>query len=272
VVWGSQIVGENISIAGQNAVAYANGVSYWMGRDKFYKYDGRSQSLRCDLLRYVFDDLNPLQHAQVVAGTNEGFHEVWWFYCSAGSNQNNRYVVYNYMEDIWYHGTLGRTAWLDSGLRDYPMAATYSNNLVNHEIGVDDNETATPTPIQAYVVSSEFDLDDGHNFMFVWRVLPDISFANSTAASPTATMYLLPLKNSGSGYSVSPGVNDNHSVANTSYSNVTRVATIPVEQYTGQVFTRARGRQMAMKVESSGLGVAWPLGAPRIDMRPDGRR
>lgn len=272
IVWSAQIVGENISIVGQNSVAYANGVSYWMGKEKFYKYDGRTQALRCDLRRYIFDDINELQYAQIVAGTNEGFHEIWWFYCSKGSTQNDRYVVYNYMEDIWYYGTLGRTAWLDSGLRSYPLAATYNNLLVDHEFGLDNNEGTTSLPITAYITSSEFDLDDGHNFMFVWRVLPDITFQNSTAVAPTATVYLLPLKNSGSGYSVNTPTNDNHSVANQSFSNVTRTAVLPVEKFTGQIFTRVRGRQMAMKVESTGLGVTWQLGSMRLDTRPDGRR
>jgi len=271
-VWGGQLVGENISIAGQNAVAYANGVSYWMGKDKFYKYDGRVQTLRCDLRRYIFEDFNQAQYPQVVAGTNEGFNEIWWFYCSAESSDIDKYVIYNYAEDVWYYGELARTAWLDSGLRDYPLAATYENNLVNHEQGVDDNTTATTVPITAYITSSEFDLEDGHNFMFVWRVLPDMTFSGSTAESPSATMYLLPLKNSGSGYSVNKATNANHSVADQSSATVTRIATIPVEEFTGQVFTRVRGRQLSIKIESTGLGVNWQLGAPRLDMRPDGRR
>jgi hypothetical protein len=272
IVWSAQIVGENISIVGQNAVAYANGVSYWMGKDKFYKYDGRTQALRCDLRRYIFDDLNTAQYEQVCAGTNEGFNEIWWFYCSANSVLVDKYVVYNYMEDVWYYGTMARTAWLDSGLRNYPIAATYSYNIVTHEDGTDDNEGSNTLPITAYVTSAEFDLDDGHNFMFVWRVLPDITFQNSTATAPTATVYLLPLKNSGSGYNVNPATNANHSVANQSFSNVTRTAVLPVEQFTGQIFTRVRGRQMAVKVESTDIGVTWQLGSMRLDMRPDGRR
>jgi hypothetical protein len=272
IVWSAQIVGENISVAGQNAVAYANGVSYWMGKDKFYKYDGRTQPLRCDLRRYIFDDINTAQYEQVAAGTNEGFHEIWWFYCSANSNVVDKYVIYNYLEDVWYYGNMSRTAWLDSGIRDYPLAATYSNNLVNHEQGVDNGEGAALVPITAYITSAEFDLEDGHNFMFIWRVLPDITFQNSIAPAPTATIYLLPLKNSGSGYSVNPAVNANHSVANQSFSSVTRTAVLPVERFTGQIFTRVRGRQMAMKVESTGLGVTWQLGSMRLDMRPDGKR
>jgi hypothetical protein len=256
VVWSAQLVGENISIAGQNAVAYANGAAYWMGKDKFYKYDGRVQPLRCDLRKFIFEDLNSQQYDQVVAGTNEAYHEVWWFYCSQDVTQNDRYVVYNYMEDVWYYGTMSRTAWLDSGLRNNPLAATYSSNLVNHESGVDDNETGTTLPIHAYIASAEFDLDDGHQFAFVWRILPDIRFDGSTAAAPSATMTLLPLANSGSGY------NNPASVGGSNSRVISRSAVLPIEAYTGQIFTRVRGRQMAMKVESTGEGVTWQLGAP----------
>ena len=152
------------------------------------------------LRKFVFGDFNTQQYDQVTAGTNEAFNEVWWFYCSASSDQNNRYVGYNYLEDVWYYGNLGRTAWLDSGLRDYPLAATYSNNLVNHEQGVDDGQTDVPIPIAAYVTSAEFDIEDGHQFSFISRVLPDIRFDGSTATTPSATLTLLPLTNSGSGY------------------------------------------------------------------------
>jgi len=266
VVWSAQLVGENTSIASQNAVGYANGVAYWMGKDKFYKYDGRVQPLRCDLRKFVFGDFNTQQYDQVTAGTNEAFNEVWWFYCSANSDQNNRYVVYNYLEDVWYYGNLGRTAWLDSGLRDYPLAATYSNNLVNHEQGVDDGQTDVPIPIAAYVTSAEFDIEDGHQFSFISRVLPDIRFDGSTATTPSATLTLLPLTNSGSGY-------DNPlSTGGNSGGTITRSAVLPVEQYTGQIDTRIRGRQMSIKLGSTGAGVTWQLGALRIDMRPDGRR
>ena len=265
-VWSAQIVGENISIASQNAVAYANGVAYWMGRDKFYKYDGRAQPLRCDLRKFIFNDFNPQQYEQVVAGTNESYHEIWWFYCSSDVEAVDRYVVYNYMEDVWYYGTMARTAWLDSGLRDYPLAATYTSNLVNHELGVDDIEGDTIQPIEAYITSAEFDLDDGHKFAFVHRVIPDITFDGSTATSPAVTMTLLPLKGSGSGYNLptSEGGSNN--------ATITRTATVPVEQFTDQVFIRVRGRQMAVKIESGAEGVTWQLGSPRIDMRPDGRR
>ena len=265
-VWRTELLGSNISIVGPNAAATASGIVYWMGIDKFYKYDGRVQTLRCDLRQYIFSDINQSQWQQVFSGTNEGFNEVWWFYCSEGSTVVDKYVVYNYAEDIWYYGTMGRTAWLDSGLRDYPLAATYSNNLVNHEQGNDDNETGTPVAIEASISSSEFDIDDGHNFGFVWRVIPDLTFRNSTGSeTPQCTMTLIPLVNSGSGYK------NPRSTAGTSSASIQRIATAPVEEFTGQVYIRVRGRQMIFKVESNRLGTAWQLGAPRIDLRPDGR-
>ena len=266
VVWGAQLVGENISIASQNAVAYANGVAFWMGIDKFYMYDGRTQPLPCNLRKFIFNDFNTAQYRQVFAGTVESYHEVWWFYCSAESDTADRYVVYNYLDNIWYYGTMDRTAWLDSGLRDYPLAATYSNNLVNQEEGVDDNELGASTPIHAYASTAEFDLDDGHQFNFIWRVLPDITFDGSTTESPSAVMTLLPMQNSGSGY------NSPASVGGSNDGTITRSAVLPIEKFTEQLNTRVRGRQMTMKIESTEAGVTWQLGSPRLDMRPDGRR
>ena len=267
LVWGSQILADGTSIAGPNAAAVVGGALYWMGYDKFYKYDGRIQTLRCDLKQHVFGDINQLQYEQVFAGTNEGFNEVWWFYCSAGSDTIDKYVIYNYLEDIWYYGNMARTAWLDSGLWYYPVAATYSNNLVTHENGVDDNVTGDPQPIEAYITSSEFDIGDGHNFGFVWRLLPDMTFRGSTVdSSPQATMYLYPLQNSGSGY------NNPTSVAGSDNGTITRTAIVPVEEFTGQVNIRVRGRQMAFKVGSNKLGTTWQLGSPRIDIRQDGRK
>ena len=232
-----------------------------MGVDKFYAYDGRVQTLNCDLRRYVFSDFNQAQAQQVFAGTNEGFNEVWWFYPAANSTTIGKYVVYNYVEKIWYYGTLGRTAWLDSGLRDYPMGATYNQNLVNHEQGLDDNETGTTTAINAYISSSEFDIGDGHNFGFVWRILPDLTFENSTANTPTVNMTLYGLYNSGSG-----------SVDNAGQPVVRGSTYVITEEFTGQIYTRVRGRQMIFKIDSNTLGTTWQLGAPRIDIRPDGRR
>ena len=264
-VWAPQLLGDNISIVGPNATVIASGIVYWMGVDKFYAYDGRVQTLNCDLRRYVFQDFNQDQAAQVCCGTNEGFNEVWWFYPSAGSNTNDKYVVYNYVEKVWYYGTMARTAWLDSGLRAYPMAATYVNNIVYHEDGLDDNMTATTAAIDAYISSSEFDIGDGHNFGFVWRVLPDLTFENSvnspSGALPATTMTLYGLANSGSGVTSTAG----QPVAKSSSYVIT-------EEFTGMIFTRMRGRQMIFKIESNQIGTAWQLGAPRIDIRPDGRR
>lgn len=265
-VWGSTLLGDNLSIESQNAAVIASGVTYWMGVDKFYKYDGRVQTLRCDLRQYIFSDINISQADQIFAGTNEGFNEVWWFYCSANSTVVDKYAIYNYAEDIWYYGTLGRTAWLDSGLRDYPLAATYSNNLVNHEQGLNNNETSTTTAINAYIQSSEFDIDDGHNFGFIWRIVPDLTFRGSASASPTVTMTLYPLKGSGSGY------NDPTSVGGSDNATVVRTSTVPIEQFTDIIYVRVRGRQMSFKIESNQIDTTWQLGAPRIDIRPDGRR
>ena len=259
-IWTAQLLGDNISIVGQNAKAVASGRVYWMGVDKFYVYDGRVQTLRCDLRRHVFSNINIAQNQQVFAGTNEGFNEVWWFYCSANSTVVDSYVVYNYLEDVWYYGSLGRTAWIDSGLRDYPQAATYSYNLVSHELGVDDGTTGTLEPIVAYIESAEFDIEDGQNFGFVWRMLPDVTFQGSTAASPQLTMTLYGMNGSGSGFN------------QTASKGVTRTSTAVIEQFTNIIYTRIRGRQMIMKAQSDGLGVTWQLGAPRIDVNIDGQR
>jgi hypothetical protein len=259
-VWGSQLLGDNISIVGPNATAVASGVVYWMGVDKFYTYNGRVQTLRCDMRRYIFSDINVSQLDQIFAGTNEGFNEVWWFYCSANSTVIDKYVVYNYAEDIWYYGTMGRTAWLDSGLRNYPEAATYEYNIVDHEYGVDDNSTGTATAIEAYIESAEFDIEDGQNFGFVWRMVPDLTFQGSTVANPQVTMTLYGMNGSGSGFNTEAA------------KAVARTSTVTIEQFTNIIYTRIRGRQMIMRVGSDGLGTTWQLGAPRIDVKQDGQR
>ena len=269
-VWTSQILGDNISIVGPNAAAIASGVTYWMGVDKFYMYNGRVQTLNCDLRRHVFQDFNIQQPQQVYAGTNEGFNEVWWFYCSRNSDTIDRYVIYNYLENIWYYGNMARTAWLDSGLLPFPIAATYNSKIVQHEDGVDDVESGTPVAIAANISSSEFDIGDGHNFGYVWRVLPDLTFSGSTTPgsvggiaypTPAVTMTLFPMQNSGSG------------VGNPAAKGIVKGSNYVItEEFTGQVYTRARGRQMIFKIASTNLGTTWQLGAPRIDIRPDGRR
>jgi hypothetical protein len=269
-VWASQLLGDNISIMSPNSAVIASGIVYWMGVDKFYSYDGRVQTLNSDLRRYVFGDLNQAQSLQVFSGTNEGFNEVWWFYCSASSTAIDKYVIYNYVEKIWYYGTMSRTAWLDSGLQSYPIAANYfpntlTGNLINHETGLNDNTTGTAVAIDAYISSSEFDIGDGHNFGFVWRVLPDLTFENAentpAGALPVVTMTLYGLANSGSG------------VTSTASQPVAKSSTYVItEQFTGMIFTRMRGRQMIFKISSNQVNTTWQLGAPRIDIRPDGRR
>ena len=266
VVWGAQLVGDNLSIASRNAAIYVNGVSYWMGVGGFYKYDGRVQTLRCDLKKYIFNDLNTAQYAQVFVGSNESFGEIWWFYCSKDSTTVDKYVIYNYDQDIWYFGTLARTAWVDSGVRDFPIASTYTNNLVNHEEGLDDNEGSSVVAINSFISSAQFDLEDGHQFVFVHKMLPDMSFDGSTSDSPSVEMSLLPLQSSGSGF------NNPLSEGGVNAAAVARTASVPVEVFTDQINVRVRGRQMAIKVQSTATGVAWQFGSPRIDMRPDGRR
>jgi hypothetical protein len=269
-VWAPQLLGDNISIMSPNAAVIASGVVYWMGVDKFYQYDGRVNTLNCDLRRFVFGDLNQEQALQVFSGTNEGFNEVWWFYCSANSTAIDKYVIYNYIEKIWYYGTMNRTAWLDSGLQPYPIAANYfsatsTGNLINHETGLNDDTTGTPVAIDAYISSSEFDIGDGHNFGFVWRVLPDLTFENAEStpagALPAVSMTLQGLANSGSG------------VTSTASQPVAKSSTYVItEQFTGQIYTRMRGRQLIFKISSNQINTCWQLGAPRIDIRPDGRR
>jgi len=269
IVWGATLLGDNVSCVSPNGVSLASGVTYWMGVDKFYKYDGTVQTLNCDLRRYVFSDINLGQPYQIFSSTNEAFNEVWWFYCSANSTQIDKYVVYNYLENIWYYGTMARTAWIDSGARKLPMAATYSQNLVYHEEGVNDNETAVTKAINAYISSAEWDPDDGHNFSFIYRILPDLTFRgsdSSTNPQPVATLTITPLKNSGSGYTTP------QSVGGSSTADVTRIVSAPIEEFTGQVFVRVRGRQFVFRIESNQIGTTWQAGAMRADIRPDGRR
>lgn len=265
-VWRSQLLADNLSIINDRAVITAAGATYWMANEKFYFYDGRVNALDCDLRQHVFGDFNFNQPNQVFAATNQQFNEVWWFYCSANSTVVDSYVVYNYMEKIWYYGTMERTAWVDSSIvTNVPIAATYANNLVYHETGVDDATTPTPVPIEAYITSAEFDIDDGDRYGFVWRVLPDLTFRGSTVTNPVADLTLLPLQNSGSGY------NSPLSNGGTNTSSIVRSATVPVEQFTQQVNIRVRGRQMSIKLSSNTLGVQWQFGACRLDIRADGR-
>jgi len=263
-VWKSQLLGDTISILGPNAMALASGVVYWMGNGKFYSYSGSVNTLVCDLKEFIFNNINESQNYQVTCGTNEGFNEVWWFYCSATASYPDTYVIYNYVDKVWYYGYLGRTAWIDSGLRQYPIGATLVNNLVNHEQGLDDATLTTVVPIDSYIETSQFDIDDGDRFSFIWQMLPDVKFYGSTATSPLVTMSLAGLQNSGSGYNTTTGGNASN--------DVTRYTTYPIETFTGTVPVRVRGRQIVFKIEGNQLGLQWQLGTPRINLRPDGRR
>lgn len=267
-VWGFQVLMDNISVMSPNSMITVNNITYWMGKDRFYMYSGRVEVLPCALRQYIFADINQNQAYQVFAGANEAFNEVWWFYVdnSSGGTTVNKYVIYNYLDKVWYYGTMNRSAWIQSGTQPYPIAADYNNRLVYHEIGTDDNATTTSQPIDAYVQSSDFDIGDGHNFGFVWRILPDINFNGSNVNNPSVTMTVRPRVNSGTAY----GIADNPTVA--SAQNYTTLPQYTIQEFTGQVYTRLRGRQMAFRIESTGLGVSWQLGSPRIDIRPDGRR
>jgi hypothetical protein len=266
-IWGFQLLQDNITIISPNATITINNVTYWMGADKFFSYTGRVETLPCSLWQFIFDDINKDQAFQIFAGSNESYNEVWWFYCSQNSNIVDSYIIYNYLERTWAYGTMDRTAWLDSGLRQFPMAADNINKrILYHEANVDDVSGLTPVPIEAYIQSSDFDIGDGHNFGFVWRILPDLTFNGSNVNQPYVTMTVRPRRNSGAPYGTadSPAVN--------STQNYTSRGTYDVQEFDGQVYTRLRARQMSFRIESTTLGVAWQLGTPRIDIRPDGRR
>ena len=259
-VFGLQEYADNISIASPRSVATAANIVYWMGQDKFYAYTGRVETLPCTLRNHVFMNINFSQSNQIVCGTNEQWNEVWWFYPTADSSYNNAYVVYNYLDKVWYYGTIERTAWLDSPLRHFPQAAnttfgTTTGELYNHEDGID----ADGSIMSAYIQSNDFDIEDGEHFMLTRRMIPDIDFSGSTASSPEVTLEIKSRNFPGNAF-------------NTNTDDTARVIQTSVDAYTGQVFLRVRARQMALKVISNTLGTQWQLGSPRLDARPDGMR
>ena len=265
-VWGFQVLAGNLSIISPNATATVNNVTYWMGVDKFYVYSGRVETLYCSLREYIFNDINLSQSFQFFANTNEGFNEIWWFYCSAGSTTVDRYVIYNHLEKIWYYGDLARTAWLDSPLRSSPMATGYNGQLIYHESGVDDGTTNPPTAITSFCQSADFNIGDGNNYAFGYRIVPDITFNGSTVNNPSVTLTLRPRQNPGSNY----GSSATPTVASTQNYQSTR--SYEVQQFTEIVYVRFRGRQIAFKISSNTLGTQWQLGVPLLDIKPDGRR
>jgi hypothetical protein len=259
-VFALQEIGDNISFIGPRAATVVNNMTFWMGKDKFYVYTGRVETLPCTLRNHVFNNINYNQADQIICGTNEGWNEVWWMYPTANSNVNNAYIIYNHLERIWYYGTIERTAWLDSPLRDTPQAilADTTNELsylYNHESGTNDDAL----PMTAYIQSSDFDLMEGDQFVLTRRMIPDVNFDGSTATNPEANFIIRPRNFPGSSF---------YSNA----SNTQRVIQTTVNQFTDQVFIRARARQLAFKIESTGLDTQWQLGSPRLDLRPDGKR
>lgn len=278
-VFRASLIMANLSLMGPNAFAVVNNTAFWMGADKFYKYDGKVDTLTCSIQQYIFNDISFAQRFQAFAGTNEGFNEVWWFYVSntevaaaAAASRDptvDKYVIYNHNEDIWYFGTLNRSCWVDSPLYPGPLATTGADpgTMVMHEQGTDDGTSSTLRPVNAYIQSTDFDIGDGHQFMFVTRMLPDISFNGSVVSNPQCALTILPRQNSAVDYK--PKTTDTVTSSQL-YSTV--VKQYMVQQYTPQIDVRLRGRQMAIRVESNTTGVQWKLGVPRIDVRPDGRK
>jgi len=260
--FGISLLGDNIRISGPNTALAVNDIVFWMGQENFYAYDGRIQVLPCSVRDYVFSDMNNQQSFKFHAGSIGSQTEIWWFYCSASSSEIDRYVVYNYGQQLWYYGTLVRTAWNDraSGLRSFPQATGADLYLYDHENGLDDFSTGSAVAINAFIESSDFDIGDGQQFMLVSRILPDLSFSGSSATNPATLFTVRGRDFGGDNFTESPS------------DSVVRTATSPVEQYTDKVDLRARGRQMSIRIENTATGVNWRLGATRLDVRPDGRR
>ena len=261
--FGISVISENITIAGPLSAIAVEDMVFWMGKQEFYVYGGGVQRLPCTVRDYIFTDFNILQSEKVTAGTNTSFSEVWWFYPSANSQENDKYVIYNYQQKIWYYGNLARTVWLDRGIESNPVAAGTDHYLYQHESGLDDGSTEPASAIASYVESSQFDIGDGDQFSFINRIIPDLTFRDSTANSPKATFTLQTRNFPGGEYLQSDIKDITRSEAATSSV---------VEQFTNQVNLRLRGRSFAVKVASSDTGVTWRLGSPRLDVKPDGRR
>jgi hypothetical protein len=257
--FGIQQLSSNISINGYNSLAAIDDTVFWMGDREFYVYTGKTDPLLCPLKDYVFTDFNYSERDKVYAGLNSEYNEITWFYPSAASSENDRYVTFNYKEQVWTYGNLARTAWLDHGVREYPQAASPDNYLYNHEFGTDDGSTTPATPLNAYIESSPLDIGDGNQFSFVRRIIPDVTFINATN-DPRLDLIIKTQNYPGSNYQSG------------SDSEVVRTATVPVEQYTQVKDIRLRGRSIIFRVESNRVGTCWRLGSPRIEIQADGRR
>ena len=258
--FGINMVSDNITIMGPLAAINVEDNVFWMGQEEFYTYSGAVQRIPCTVRDYVFSDFNFFQKEKVTASSNTAFGEIWWFYPSSSSSENDRYVVFNYQQNLWYYGTMDRTVWLDRGINADPIAAAPDHYLYNHEIGFDDGSTDPVTAISARIESSQIDMGDGDHFLFMSKMIPDLTFRDSTASLPSATMTLQARNYPGGLY------------LQTQAKAVTRTATVPLEQWTNQVNLRLRGRAFSLKLESTDTGVGWRLGTPRVDIRPDGRR
>ena len=258
--FGIGMVSDNLTIMGPLSAINVEDTIFWMGQEEFYSYAGSVQRLPCTVRDFVFTDFNFLQKEKVTASTNTAFGEVWWFYPSANSQENNKYVVFNYQQNLWYYGDMGRTVWMDRGINADPLAAGTDHYLYAQESGFDDGSTEPASAITAFIESSQVDIGDGDHFLFMSKMIPDMTFRNSTAISPSATMTLQARNYPGGLYLQSDS------------NSVTRTSTVPIEQWTNQINLRLRGRGFSLKVESTGSGVGWRLGTPRVDIRPDGRR
>ena len=257
--FGITIVSEGISIRSPNSAVAIEDNVFWMGNNEFYVYNGAVQKIPCTLRDFVFSDFNNLQAEKVFAGVNSSFSEIWWFYPSADSNEINKYVIFNYQQQIWYFGSLPRTAWLDRGVNELPTAASPDYYLYNNETGDDDGSTDPVTAITAHIESSQMDIGEGDQFTFISRIIPDITFRNSEIGKK-ASLSLKARNFPGGNY------------LQTDSAEISKTATVPVEQFTNDAFIRLRGRSFALRVESTETGISWRLGSPRIDIRPDGRR
>jgi len=257
---GLQEVSSSVSIISPNAMAAVGDTVFWMGKNDFYAYDGAVVQIPCDVKEYVFSGLNIQQQLKVYAGHSSSFSEVWWFYPSSNSQENDSYVVYNYEQKIWYYGILARTAWQDRNVLSFPTAISTDGYVYYHESGLNDASVNPPVALTPYIESSVIDMGDGDQFMFATRVIPDLTFRNSTNAAPTATITIKARNFPGGAYFA------------TDSDPVTKTASLPVEQFTNELYVRLRGRSMSIKIESNQTDTAWRLGDPRLDLRTDGRK
>lgn len=258
--FGVQEVSSSVSIISPNSMVAVGDAVFWMGKNEFYVYDGAVSQIPCDVKEYVFDRLNKNQGLKVYAGHCSSFGEVWWFYPSSNASENDSYVVYNYEQKVWYYGSMPRTAWLDRNVLAYPIAISPDGYIYYHENGLNDGSTNPPTALSPYIESSVVDIGDGDQFMFATRLIPDLTFRNSTAAAPAATITMKARNFPGGAYFASDA------------DPVTKTATLPVEQFTNELFIRLRGRSMSMRIESNQTDTSWRLGDPRLELRTDGRK